>query len=441
VIEFRKDLSAPGMVSEVNRVFGQIPDHRDHGNKNISLRSTLMSALAMFFLKSPSLLKFDERTREKVVKENLENLFFVDQVPCDTQMREILDPVPPEEIKGAFPALFAIAQRGKVLEKYGYLDGKYLMPLDGTGLFSSHEVRCENCCVKEHKNGSFTFYHQMLSAVIVHPDQKNVIPIGVEAIIKQDGTTKNDCERNAGNRLLPWIRQQHPHLNLIVVEDGLGSNAPHIRLIKSLGMSYILGAKPGDHENLFKRIEEEDKLGTVTHFEIRGKEVTHRFKFINQICLNESNPDLFVNFIEYWEIKNGKEIRHFSWVTDIEVTKDNAVLIMRGGRARWRIENETFSTLKNQGYNFEHNFGHGEKNLSTNFGLIMMLAFMIDQLQELCCKAFQAALIASHARYCLWEKMRNFVQIFVFTTWESFFSILIKPKYAIYDAPYICDSS
>jgi hypothetical protein len=193
VIELRKDLSARGMVSKVNDVYGKIPDHREHGNKDISLRSTVMSTLAMFFLKSPSLLQFDEKCRERVIKENLENLFFADQVPSDTQMREILDPVSPEEIKKGFPALFALAQRGKALEKYAYLDGKYLMPLDGTGMFSSHAVRCENCCVKEHRNGTFTFYHQMLSAVIVHPDQKNVIPIGAEAILKQDGATKNDC--------------------------------------------------------------------------------------------------------------------------------------------------------------------------------------------------------------------------------------------------------
>ena len=58
---------------------------------------------------------------------------------------------------------------------------------------------------------------------------------------------------------------------------------------------------------------------------------------------------------------------------------------MRGGRARWKIENETFNTLKNLGYNFEHNYGHGKKYLSTVFGLLMMLAFLLDQIQELCC--------------------------------------------------------
>ena len=64
--------------------------------------------------------------------------------------------------------------------------------------------------------------------------------------------------------------------------------------------------------------------------------------------------------------------------------------MVRGGRARWKIENETFNTLKNQGYQFGHNFGHGKQNLSTIFVMLMMLAFLVDQTQELCCPLFQA---------------------------------------------------
>jgi hypothetical protein len=85
--------------------------------------------------------------------------------------------------------------------------------------------------------------------------------------------------------------------------------------------------------------------------------------------LNESNPNQVVNFVEYWEVKPGKT-QPFSWVTDFTVTVANVFgtapcgQIMRGGRARWKVENETFNTLKNQGYHFEHNFGHGAKNLS-----------------------------------------------------------------------------
>jgi hypothetical protein len=87
--------------------------------------------------------------------------------------------------------------------------------------------------------------------------------------------------------------------------------------------------------------------------------VTHCFRYCNNVPLNYANDDIRVNFLEYVETSpNGKQ-RKFSWATDFVLTEKNVYTIMRGGRSRWKIENETFNTLKNQGYNFEHNFGHG----------------------------------------------------------------------------------
>ena len=95
-----------------------------------------------------------------------------------------------------------------------------------------------------------------------------------------------------------------------------------------------------------------------------------------------------------------------SWVTNLVLTKENVYQIMRGGRTRWKIENETFNTLKNQGYNFEHNFGHGCENLSTVFALLMMLAFLVDQIQQIACPLFRAAWKEMGSKRALWEAIR-----------------------------------
>ncbi len=100
------------------------------------------------------------------------------------------------------PKFIAQVQRSKKLEAYQYYQGKYLVSCDGTGLFNSQKIHYENCCVKEHRNGSTSYYHQILCASIVHPDIKQVLPLAPEPIVKQDGATKNDCERNAGKRLI-----------------------------------------------------------------------------------------------------------------------------------------------------------------------------------------------------------------------------------------------
>jgi hypothetical protein len=137
----------------------------------------------------------------------------------------------------------------------------------------------------------------------------------------------------------------------------------------------------------------------------RAAGVVHRFRFVNDVSLNASNPDVQVHCIEYWAIGQDK-VQHFSWVTDIRVSKRNVYRRMRGGRARWKIANETFNTLKNQGDNFAHNDGHGEQNLSVVFAMLMMLAFLVEQTQQLCCALFQAVWAKLGSKRMLWERMR-----------------------------------
>jgi len=254
---------------------------------------------------------------------------------------------------------------------------------------------------------------------------KEVIPLCPEPILKQDGQTKNDCERNAAKRLLQDTRREHPHLNLIVVEDGLASNAPHIRLLQALKYRFILGAKPADHKNLFEFVEsvwvERDALEEE---EPDGKR--HRYRWVNQVPLNERHPDVLVNFLEYWEISPQGKTQHFTWVTDIPLTPSTVSLVMKGGRCRWRIENETFNTLKNNGYQFEHNFGHGYQHLSTVFPMLMFLAFLIDQCQQLCCAFFKAALKKMERKLYLWNEMGILMRRFKLPSWEELYRAIIQ---------------
>jgi DDE family transposase len=421
---FRKHLSAPGLLKTLRSCFQKVPDHRS-GKSEIPLVDALMSGLAVFGLKYPSLLKFDEERHEGTVRHNLSSLYGVERAPCDTQLREILDPVDPRHLRPAYKALFAHLQRGKGLAPYAYLEGYYLVSIDGTGVFSSSSLCCKECCVKNHRKGGVTYFHQLLGAVIVHPEQKVVIPLAPEPITRQDGATKNDCERNAAKRLLTDLRREHPHLKLIVVEDALASNGPHIQLLQELDMRFILGVKPGDHQALFEEVDTRERLGHVQRREVTDENgVIQRFRFVNAVPLNQSHPALLVNFLEYWEVHEDK-VLHFSWITDFELSDDNLCAIMRGGRARWKIENETFNTLKNQDYHLEHNYGHGKQHLATNFGLLMMLAFLVDQVQELWCATFQAARKARGSRTSLWHRMRSLFTGYYIESWRQFFEALI----------------
>lgn len=404
------------MISTLAKSFDKIESNS--ARERMSMRNCLLAGFAMFSLKYPSLLQFDNDSRLNESKHhNLKSLYRLETVPSDTYMRERLDELDPDKLRRTFKPVIAELQHAGILKRYEYYEGCYLVPLDGTGYFYSDDIHCKDCCQKKHRDGKISYYHQFLSGVLVHPDEKVVIPLCPEPILKQDGVTKNDCERNAAKRLLRDLRREHPHLGIIIVEDSLASNGPHIDELIAQRMHFILGVKPKDHVYLFNWVahaKTEEHLMADDHFR-------HRFRYVNQAPLSNSRPDLKVNFLEYWEenLKTGK-IQHFSWLTDFILNKDNVYKMMRGGRARWKIENETFNTLKNQGYYFEHNFGHGSKHLSTVFGYLMFLAFLIDQIQQLSCSFFQKALIRLKTKSRFWEEWRNFFFSFLFDSWEDF---------------------
>jgi hypothetical protein len=423
--EARKNLSADALFKLLHEHFDSLHDSRP-GKVRLPLGDALMAAFAMFSLKDPSLLAFDHRRRDH--NDNFRTIYGINHVPSDTQMREILDPVDPEGLRAPFLQIFRCLQRGKLLERYRYLDSHYLLSLDGTGYFSSSKIHCDSCLEKHHQNGNITYSHQLLAASLVHPDLKEVIPLAPEPIIQQDGQTKNDCERNATRRWLKRFRQEHPHLPVIVVEDALSSNGPHLRDLREAKAHYIIGVKPGDHAFLFAHLHALDEAGQMQVLTLHdpAKGILHHFRFCNSAPLNESNSDELVNVLEYWEIHPDGAIQHFSWITDFLLTAEIVWDIMWGGRARWKIENETFNTLKNQGYNLEHNFGHGEQNLSVVLALLMMLAFLVDQVQQACCPLFQAAWKKMKTKCHLWDQIRNAFHAFRFDSMTELLSALIR---------------
>jgi len=411
----RRDVSIPGLLAIARRVFNGIPD--EQASEGLPLSDHLMSGLALFLLKYPSLLQFDQDSRYNGrIKHNLRTLYGIQQAPCDTYLRERLDEVDPSQLRVVYKKLFAALQRAKGLEGFEVLDEHYLLSIDGTGYFSSKKVHCKHCCEKHHRNGEVTYYHQLLGAVLVHPDRSEVFPLAPEPILKQDGHRKNDCERNAAKRLLADTRRDHPHLKLIVVEDALASNGLHIQQLQRLNYRFILGAKEADHPFLFDWVKTTPGTQEDTHTDEHG--VIHRFRYHANAPLNATHFDLTVNFLEYWETKRNGKTQHFSWVTDLPLTQERFMSMMRAGRARWRIENETFNTLKTQGYHFEHNFGHGDQHLSTVLAHLMMLAFLMDQIQQRCCRLFQRSLAKRGRKKYFWEHLRSCIDLMLIPNWE-----------------------
>ena len=348
----KRYLNADSLIATLRDRFDAVADVRRQASCQFSLTDTLTTAFAMFSLKEPSLLSFEERCDE----EAIDRLFGIDKVPSDSQMREILDGIDIEPLNEAFADLFYELQRGGMLKKWVFDRGHYLLSIDRTGYFCSSKVRC-NHCLERKVGGSTPYHHAAVAAVLTHPETKEVIPLAIEPIIK--------------------------HL----------------------------------FEHVAAACDESLDEMVLVYDPKFPDQVLSKTQLIKNLPLNKSNENVRVNFLQHhqYDAATGATVKRFSWVTDIEIDRSKILLYQRGGRSRWRIENETFNTLKNQGYHYEHNYGHGKENLSTVLMLLMFLAFTVDQIQQACCPIFQAVLQKLKTRRKLWDHLRSHVRHFRFS--------------------------
>lgn len=207
---------------------------------------------------------------------------------------------------------------------------------------------------------------------MVNPKFNTVLPMMIEPINKADGDVKNDCEHNAAKRLLVNLRNQHPDLKMIIVMDGLYADGPIISLLKELDFSFIITAKDKDLKHLFNQYNEKDKKDVVTT-SASGALLTHHY--LSDLQLNLTHTDIHVNILECNELDAKNKKTRYCWISDLLLDRASVPIVAAGARARWQIENETFNTLKNQGYHFEHNFGHGYEHLNEVLTYLMLQHF------------------------------------------------------------------
>jgi hypothetical protein len=399
----RKHLSADALFRLVRRGFDTIPEPRP-SDAEMACTDVLMSACAMFSLTSPSLLAVDKPRAEGTVG----TIYCIGRAPCDTPRRERLAPVSPKSLPPLFTSVCRHLPRGKAREPRAFLDGHSLLARDGTGSFSSTTMPCASCLHKVHRNGSMTYDPQLVGAAIIPPDCRAVIPLRPAPIVRHDGTDNNDGERTAATRCLAQWRQDHPHVQCLVTEDRLSAHAPHMQTLHDHQRHALFGVKEGDHAFVCSQVQAAEPAGRVpaSARHDRASGIRHRCRLVNDVPLNASNADVRVKVIESGE-RGDDTVQPCRWVTDLRVSTRNVLHLMRGGRARWKMANETCTTLKNQGDNFEHTDGHGTQHLSVVFAMGMLLAFVVDQAHQRCCPFFRAVWAKLGSKRLLWERMRT----------------------------------
>lgn len=400
------------LINLVKQCLGKVKDTRKE-NQTYSLSSMLRLAFAMFHLKDASLSSF--RGQYEVRAENLSRVYGVLDLPGDTALREAIDTVVPSELQGIFADVVSFMQEHGVLKSYKVLktvskDGYTVVAIDGTQHYCSGKKSCPHCLTKVSRTGETTYFHQALGAVVVHPDKATVFPVGAEAIVKQDGNNKNDCELNALKRLLPQVSKTMATANIIAVLDGLYCNGPCVLAAREANMSYVISTKGQSFVDVqAERLRQNEQLQqacwTVAN---TNKTVNYTVNYANNLLLNGQHQDIQVNYFEVivTDKRTGERLYYGTFITDIPINPDTVKELVQVARCRWKIENETFNTLKNQGYHLEHSYGHGKQYLATNFMLLTFLAFLVDQLAQYIDLDFQKAKQTCKTNKLLWELVR-----------------------------------
>jgi hypothetical protein len=420
-LELPQGVTPDFLISQLRQRFSELSDHRA-SNSSFHLTDILMSGFAMFSLKYASLLQFETQT--EVEQVNLHQLYGIKELCSDSQMRKVLDLVNPNDLREMYAENFQQLQRLGITDAYRSYQDYLLVAIDGVTHFESKQVNCPCCLVKTHKDASISYSHSMLCAMLVKPGQKEVFVMGTEPILCQDGQEKNDCERSASKRLLDEMALHYKDEKLLITEDALYSTGPNISQITDNNWSYVLGIKPDGNKSLFKCFDEQPPSHRVKKFSYLEKGVNHHFKYVNNLPLNGTNAQLRVNVLLYEQTDKKGKTTKFSWVTNLVLDRKSAVEVMRIGRSRWKIENETFNTLKNQGYQFEHNYGHGKKNLSTVLAYLMLLAFHTDQLIQRCNQPFQQIWKAAKTKVKLWQTIRALFMVQIFLSFQQLYNTM-----------------
>lgn len=382
-------------------------------NKSLTISDACKAGFAIYSLKASSLLDF--RPKAPAEEANLRQCFGIDKIPSDSGLKKLLDTVAAPALRGVFAKVYDYLQQHEVIDRYRFHQDYLTVSIDGVHHYSSQKVSCPCCLKKHHRDGSITYSHSLLSAALVHPQRAEVFVLDNEPIIQQDGENKNDCERSAATRLFSSLASTLGSQSVVYALDALYGCAPVIRLITqtSADWKYVINAKEAGHKHLFAQFDQRNAEGQVNWRTLRRKDGSYEIGYASKLELNASNRELSTNMVILnYRPKQGESVT-FSWMTNLELTADTVMAVTQIGRSRWKIENEVFNTLKNQQYNFSHNFGHGQRHLATNFAYLMMLAFTIDQLRQYGSRLFRSIWKGLKTKKAAWDAIRTVFKMVV----------------------------
>src|SRR6204780_1359624 len=380
----------PSLLSELHAVCATFPDRRKGRGGNIAPTDFGLSAFAMFFMQSASFLAY-QRTMEKGHgRSNCQTLFAIGRIPSDNYIRGFLAEAAPALLQPFFEPRETLLAEPPMRQAFGRLGGRTLIALDGTEFFCSQKLGCPHCLTRKRANGKTESY-----------------------------------QRNAVRRWFEKHSARLAPLRPVFLGDDLFACHPVAKTITDAGDDFIFPCKPTSHKTLYDFIDGAEFRRHEEKVRRRNTKETLRYRWIEAVPLRDGNDALLINWIGFEIVDaKGKVKYSMAWVTSLPVSKDNVAGIVACGRARWKIENESFNVLKNHGYELEHNFGHGQRFLAMTLAALNLLAFAWHTVLELLEPPWQAAREAAVKRTSFFAHILMLSAYTIFPSWLVFLQSL-----------------
>lgn len=425
-------IGMPELLLMLTAELDDLPDERKPSNNTrYTVEEAIKSAFSVFFMQSRSFLDHQRLMKSHKGRDNADSLFGLERIPCDNQIRNLLDPVPASTVFGVFRSVYnCLSERG-ALKPYRCFQGEFLLVLDGTEYFSSKKIHCAHCCHRNHRNGSTTYFHAAVTPVLVAPGLSQVISLEPEFITPQDGHDKQDCENAAAKR---WISgharaEQDPPVTLL--GDDLYCNQPICETVLNHGYHFIFVCKRTSHQELYEWVDYLEGIGEVpslTTSRWDGKRrLDYHYRYLNRVPLRAKVPAMEVHWCELTvtDPQQSQLIYYNAFATCHEIHDQNVEDIVRAGRARWKVENEGNNVLKTKGYHLEHNFGHGQNHLAELLLCLNLLAYLFHTTLDLINTTYRQVRTMLVTRQTFFNDLRALTRYLWFSSWQTLFEFML----------------
>jgi len=333
-------------------------------------------------------LDFELRDPETAVLENLNRLAGTAQetLPVHGTLDHFLSHVGPDALAELRTRMVRRLIRMKALESSRLL-GHVVIAVDATGYLAFRRRHCPHCLVQKHGDRRY-YLHPVLEAKLVTPEglALSIASVFIENPLPQDGThpnPKQDSELRAFERLAAQLKKDFPQLRICITGDALYACGSAIQICEDNSWAYVFTFKAGSLPEVWDEFQRlmplapENRLVLLTPHNARQV-----YRWVPHLTYQDDrNRSQTFTGIQCHETVGDKTTR-FAWITNLKTTDRTVIQIAtKGGRQRWKIENEGFNMQKNGGYNLEHAYSFHPDNLKA-FYLLLQIAHLVMQLLE-----------------------------------------------------------